>query len=67
MKDIILGLLRHLLTAGGGVLAAKGVVGADDAATLETAIGSAVALAGAAWSIWDKKKQKSTPVEPPKA
>lgn len=52
-RDMILGLLRHALTAGGGVLVAKGVV---DDGTLQTIIGAVVTLAGAAWSVADKRK-----------
>lgn len=61
MKDIILGLIRHLLTAAGGALATKGVISADDSATVETIVGSAIAIAGGVWSIVAKKKAPKTP------
>lgn len=51
--EVMLGLIRHLLTAGGGALAAKGYI---DAGTVETIVGSIITLLGAAWSIYDKKK-----------
>ena len=46
-KSIMLGMLRHVLTAGGGMLAAKGVTDAD---TINQAIGIISAIAGFAWS-----------------
>ena len=55
MKDIILGLARHLLTAGGGFLAAKGYASADDA---NLAAGALVTLIGFGWSIGQKMLAK---------
>jgi hypothetical protein len=52
MEQMIKGVLRHVLTAVGGALVAKGVV---DAATAEAAIGAIVTLAGLGWSVWEKK------------
>ena len=52
-NEILLGLVRHLLTALGGVLVAKGTV---DQSTVETITGSVVAVAGALWSVFSKKK-----------
>lgn len=52
--EITLGLIRHLLTAGGGIFAAKGY---GDSGAWETIAGAVVALVGAAWSIIDKKKR----------
>lgn len=51
--EIILGLIRHLLTAGGGILAAKGYT---DDATVEVVAGSVVAIVGAIWSVLAKRK-----------
>lgn len=48
------GLVRHLLTAAGGYLVAKGVL---DDGTLTEVIGGVVTVAGAVWSIWDKRKR----------
>jgi hypothetical protein len=52
-NEILLGLVRHILTAIGGVLVAKGSV---DQSTVETVIGGIVAIVGAAWSVFSKKK-----------
>lgn len=49
--DIILGLVRHVLTLIGGYYVAKGKVDQD---TANTAIGSISALIGIAWSIQHK-------------
>lgn len=51
-KDMILGIVRHILTFGGGLLITKGII---DAGMLEQVIGAVITLAGAAWSIWAKK------------
>jgi hypothetical protein len=52
--DIWLGLARHILTALGGYLVARGTI---DAATAEAAIGAVVTLGGAAWSVVDKRRR----------
>lgn len=52
-NEILLGLVRHVLTALGGVLVAKGTV---DQSTVETIVGGAAAIVGALWSIVSKKK-----------
>ena len=54
MKDISLGVLRHLLTAGGGALASKGLLGASD---VEILTGSILALVGLAFSVYGKMKK----------
>lgn len=53
-RDTILGLIRHLLTYGGGIVTAKGYADADDVSTI---VGALVALAGAAWSIIEKRNR----------
>jgi hypothetical protein len=50
-KDTILSIIRHLLTFGGGFLAAKGVVSNDALATL---VPSVVAAIGAIWGAADE-------------
>ncbi len=45
--ETILGLIRHILTFGGGVLASKGVV---EVSQVETAVGAIVTLVGIVWS-----------------
>ena len=52
-KDQILGLVRHGLTILGGALIAKGYIDED---ILGEAIGGLLSIAGAVWSIVDKKK-----------
>lgn len=50
---IIQSIVRHLLTALAGGLAAKYGV---DGNTMDAIIGGAAALAGVSWSIYDKKQ-----------
>lgn len=54
-RDMWLGLMRHVLTALGGVMVARGAV---DTGTMEMAIGGSVTLAGAIWSIIDKRNRR---------
>lgn len=51
MKPFVLGILRHVLTYGGGLLMAKGW---GDSGDWETIIGAIIAIVGAVWSMWDK-------------
>ncbi len=51
-QEQVLGIVRHILTAAGGVLVTKGYV---DANTLATIVGALATLIGAGWSIWIKK------------
>ena len=54
-QDTVLnGVVRHLLTAGGGALVTKGV-GSDG--QLELAIGAIITIAGVIWSALAKKKK----------
>lgn len=53
MKEVLLGLIRHILTAGGGILAHNGFIAEGE---IELAVGSILALVGIVWSAWDKKK-----------
>lgn len=53
-KDIILGLVRHVLTGAGMVLATKGI--ADQGAVTE-GVGALMTLVSISWSIFDKKKR----------
>lgn len=54
MKDTVLGIIRHVLTAVGGALVAKGTI---DEATLTAAVGAIVTLIGVAWSIIEKRRR----------
>lgn len=49
-----LAMLRHLLTFGGGALAAKGYV---DSGTVEAITGAVLTIAGAVWSVVEKKQR----------
>jgi hypothetical protein len=50
--ETIGGVVRHILTFGGGYLVAKGVF---DQATLDAAIPAVITLGGVIWSIIAKK------------
>lgn len=52
-KEMVLGLARHLMTFGGGLLASKGYIDNGD---VEMAVGAAVTLLGIVWSAIDKRK-----------
>lgn len=52
MKDMILGIVRHLITAGGVALVTKGVL---DAATANTAVGAVMTLLSVGWSVYEKR------------
>lgn len=58
--DILLGIVRHILTAVGGILVAHGWT---DAAGLNAAVGALMTLAGFAWSIWHKRRLPRSPTE----
>lgn len=51
-SEQVLGIVRHVLTFGGGYLVAKGIV---DEATMLNVVGAAVTIIGAIWSIAVKK------------
>lgn len=51
-KEQLLGILRHVLTFGGGLLVMKGLV--DETLWAEVS-GGAIALVGSVWSIFEKK------------
>jgi len=57
-KETILGLIRHGLTFGGGILVTKGL--ADEATSTEL-IGGLVAVIGAIWSIIAKARAPKIP------
>lgn len=70
MSAIIAGLIRHLLTMGGGALMASGYVTAEQAAKVSDAvvgfqgntpeiIGAAAAIIGVGASVWSKHKNKA--------
>jgi hypothetical protein len=51
MKDILLGLVRHLLTTAGGTLITKGVI---TSTTLDQGVGALLTVTGVAWSVAQK-------------
>lgn len=55
MKDVVMGIVRHVLTAVGGAIVAKGYI---DAGQSEIVIGSLVALTGVLASVIEKKLRK---------
>lgn len=52
-KDQMLGMVRHVMTLGGGWWIAKGVV---DENTMSQLIGAVMTIIGFVWSISEKKK-----------
>ncbi len=59
-KESVLGVLRHILTFGGGLAVSKGYL--DEASSVEL-VGAAITIIGVAWSIIQKKKSEDKPVE----
>ena len=55
LMDMILGLVRHGMTTGGGVLVANGTMTQDNMTAI---VGGVLALVGVALSLWNKKKSK---------
>lgn len=51
--EAILGIVRHVLTFGGGLLVTKGYI---DEGTMTTVVGAAVTLIGAVWSVVAKRQ-----------
>jgi hypothetical protein len=52
-SEVLGGIVRHILTALGGILVTKGYV---EAGQVELIVGAVATLAGVAWSIFAKKK-----------
>lgn len=59
-REMIFGLLRHLLTLAGGVLVTRGYF---DEAMLQTVIGAIIAMVTAGWSVVEKQKTPQLPSE----
>jgi len=57
MNANLASLIRHILTAAGGFLVAKGLASADQVAELA---GAAVSISGIAWSMWKNKQSAAT-------
>lgn len=56
-KNIVIGIVRHLVTAGGAYLVSEGVITSSQQNDL---LGSALFLAGVAWSAYEKYKTHKT-------
>lgn len=52
-KEAILGVVRHILTFGGGLLVSRGTISEP---TMLEGVGAIITLAGIVWSIRQKKK-----------
>ena len=52
LSPAILGVVRHVLTLGGGYLVARGTL---DASSADTLVGAGVSIAGVIWSGIDKR------------
>ena len=52
LTPAILGVVRHVLTLGGGYLVARGTI---DSSSADTLVGAGVSIAGVIWSIVDKR------------
>lgn len=53
MPDMWAGIIRHLLTFGGGLAVSKGWLDADTATQI---VGGAATVIGGIWSVWSKAK-----------
>lgn len=54
-QAVVLGLVRHVLTAAGPVVALLGVT---DQATFDLLAGAVLTVAGTVWSVWDKLRAR---------
>lgn len=52
-KEMVLGIVRHVLTFGGGLLVTKGFI--DESIMLEL-VGGVITLVGGLWSVIAKKR-----------
>lgn len=57
MNESIKSLIRHILSAAGGYLVARGLVSSEQ---LPEIVGAVATLVAAGWGIWSKRK----PAEP---
>jgi uncharacterized membrane protein YebE (DUF533 family) len=63
MNSNLASLVRHILTAAGGFLVAKGLASADQLAEL---VGAVVSIAGVGWSVYNNKKAAKAASDAPK-
>jgi hypothetical protein len=52
--DTVWGIVRHILTFGGGLIVGKGWL---DEATMNAVVGAVITIGGAVWSIIEKRKR----------
>lgn len=52
-KEVLLGIIRHVLTFGGGILVTKGLI---EESLVQELGGSLVTLIGGIWSVFQKNK-----------
>ncbi len=53
-KEAILGVVRHILTFGGGFMTQAGLTSEDD---ITTGVSAVVTLVGLVWSVLNKRKK----------
>lgn len=53
MNQIVLGLIRHILSVAGASLATQGYMTGEE---VQTAVGAVVALLVTVWSVYSKRK-----------
>lgn len=51
-KEQVMGVVRHILTAGGGYFVGQGLLTGD---MLVEVVAGVVTLIGVVWSVWDKR------------
>jgi len=56
-KETVLGIVRHVLTFGGGFLVTKGVADAGEVTEL---VGALAAVIGVVWSILSKRSKTTS-------
>ena len=56
-KETVLGIVRHVLTFGGGFLVTKGVADAGEVTEL---VGALAAVIGVVWSIHSKRSKTTS-------
>lgn len=55
LKASLIGLLRHVLTIAGGAVATRGFIATSE---VEIYVGAGLAVVGAAWSVFEKKRKR---------
>lgn len=58
MRKVAVGVIRHVLTSGGGALVAAGYMGSGD---VDAAVGAVLVLVGVVWSAIEKHRTASAP------